>query len=432
MEYDRLRPWLTLDPWQKKYIETKGNCFLLCGRQSGKSVAASVKAGELAVKNKNYTILMIAFTEKQAYNLFFKTLMYLEAVHPGKIKKGEDKPTKHIINLKNGSKIMCYAAGLTGYGLVGYTADKLMIDEAAPMAREVFISVSPMLSVTGGSMDLLSTPRGKAGFFYECSDDPALGNKIRDDFTRFYISAEDCPRHSKRYLEEEKKRMSELEYAQEYLARFLHDLRRLFSDKIIQKCCILKRRKEILKRRIYYMGNDIGGLGGAENTFEILDRTDRENIVQVENETTTKKLTTATTARIMQFNMLYKFKRIYVDDGGPGFGVFSELLSDNRTKRKVIAINNASRPLDHDESRSKKILKEDLYQNLLVLMEQGKIKLLDDDELIASLASVQGEYIKKEGQQTQFRIFGNYTHIVEGLIRAAWCSKDKTLKIWVR
>ena len=180
------------------------------------------------------------------------------------------------------------------------------------------------------------------------------------------------------------------------------------------------------------MGNDIGGLGGAENTFEILDRTDRENIVQVENETTTKKLTTATTARIMQFNMLYKFKRIYVDDGGPGFGVFSELLSDNRTKRKVIAINNASRPLDHDESRSKKILKEDLYQNLLVLMEQGKIKLLDDDELIASLASVQGEYIKKEGQQTQFRIFGNYTHIVEGLIRAAWCSKDKTLKIWVR
>jgi len=52
MKYDILRPWLTLDPWQKKYIETEGNCFLLCSRQSGKTAAMSIKFGKRAVEKK--------------------------------------------------------------------------------------------------------------------------------------------------------------------------------------------------------------------------------------------------------------------------------------------------------------------------------------------------------------------------------------------
>ena len=51
-------------------------------------------------------------------------------------------------------------------------------------------------------------------------------------------------------------------------------------------------------------------------------------------------------------------------------------------------------------------------------MERGAIKLLNDDDVIASLRSIQYEYVVKEGQQTKLRIFGAYTHITEGLIRA--------------
>jgi hypothetical protein len=108
------------------------------------------------------------------------------------------------------------------------------------------------------------------------------------------------------------------------------------------------------------------------------------------------------------------------------------LLDNQQTKRKIIALNNRARPLDKDDQHKKKILKEDLYNNLLMLMEQGKIKLLDDDELIESLKSVQYEYNIKPNSLTMLRIFGNYTHITEGLIRAAWCARDKTLNIWVR
>jgi len=82
MIYNIFEPWKSLDPWQKKYIETEGNCFLLCGRQSGKSAAASIKFGRRAAIHSKRAIYMLAYTEKQAYNLFFKTLMYLKSEYP--------------------------------------------------------------------------------------------------------------------------------------------------------------------------------------------------------------------------------------------------------------------------------------------------------------------------------------------------------------
>jgi len=65
-----------------------------------------------------------------------------------------------------------------------------------------------------------------------------------------------------------------------------------------------------------------------------------------------------------------------------------------------------------------------MYLNLLVLMENKKIKLLDDDEIKLSLQSIQHD----EG-----KIFGSYSHITEGIIRAAWENeKDKSLNIFIR
>lgn len=418
IEYDIHQPWLTLDQWQKDYIAAEGNCFLLCGRQSGKTTAMSIKFGERAVNKQKSIIMMIALTEKQAYNLFFKTLMYLQAKHPKMIKKGRWKPTKHVIYLTNGSMIMCYAAGLTGDGLRTFTLTDLVIDEAAPMAREIFIATMPMLSVTGGVVDMASTPRGKEGYFYQCSK--------KDTYTKFYISAEDCPRHSKEFLKEEQESMSKLEYAQEYLALFLDDLRRLFPDHLINKCMTAKRRKIVIPGRRYYLGVDIARMGKDESTFEIIDRTDRDHLIHVESIITKRTLTTETTKLILQLENKYHFKQIFVDDGGMGVGVFDQLLSDNRTKRKTIAINNTSRPLDSNDKQKKRASKEDIFLNLLTLMEQGKISLLDDDELALSLKCVQFEYIRGKGEN-KLRFFGNYMHIVDGLVRASWCSADKSL-----
>ena len=114
-----------------------------------------------------------------------------------------------------------------------------------------------------------------------------------------------------------------------------------------------------------------------------------------------------------------------------GVGVFDILFEDEQTKRKVIAINNARRSYERDKNKKKgrktTLMKEDLYNNLKNLMENGKIKLFDDPRLEQSLRSIQYDY----GDGGSLRIHGIYTHIAEALIRAAWCTKDKSLNICV-
>ena len=428
INYDLNRPWLTLDPWQKEYIETPPNqdCFLLIGRQAGKTTAMSIKAVKLCIRHfkKGEFVLINSITEKQAYHMLAKALAYAEEKYPQFIDKSKDnKPTKHRIIFKNGTGILCYAAGETGEGLRGFTIKKLMPDEGSRMSEEYFIAVLPMLSVIDGSIDIASTPAGKKHkdgtekYFYKCSLDK--------NFKKFYGSAEDCPRHDKEFLANQKKNLSRLAYAQEYLAVFTDELRRIFSDDEIKEICILKRRKMIIHGRNYYLGSDIGGFGESISTFEIFDRISRENIEQVENEISLKKLTTENSRKIINYENQYCLREIGVDDGGIGFGVFSELMSAEETRRKTKALNNASRPLNRDGTKSKKLLKEEMYINFKVLIENKKVKLLDDDEIKASLSSIQCDENGK--------IWGGDAHITEGMIRALWlCSQDKRNDLWIR
>jgi len=447
-KYDIFRPWLTLDPWQTKYINTEGNCFLLCGRQSGKTAAASIKFGKRAATKPNSIILMIAYTEKQAYSLFFKTLMYLEAKYPNKIiRKGNKGPTKHIINLTNGSIIKCYAAGVSGDGLRGETITDLVIDEAAPMDRDIFTAVTPMISITGGTIDILSTPRGKEGYFYDCS--------LRDDYTKFYVSAEDCPRHTKEYLASERATMSELQYAQEYLAMFLDELKRVYSDQWIKKVCNITLNNQLntntllsdskpqlpppievdptqnflitspLPARDYFLGMDIARMGKDETTFECLDGTNPDNVTQVFRIVTKRQLITETARKAIRLNELWDFNKIGIDDGGMGVGVLDILLGDSSTENKVVGLNNASRDIDAEEGH-KPLLKEDMYNYTLIGGEQGKLHLLNNDELIASFKSIQWEFTNGK-----VRISGNDSHEVEGVIRGYYLIKQKLLKPFI-
>lgn len=432
IKYNIFEPWKTLDPWQKKYVETEGNCFLLCGRQSGKTTAASIKFGDRAAKNKNQIILMIAYTEKQAYALFFKTLMYLRAKYPKMlITKGEKKHTKHIIHLTNGSMIMCYAAGLDGTGIRTFTVTSLVIDEAAPMAREVFTSVTPMISVTGGTIDVLSTPRGKSGYFYECSDDKSLGDKIRKNFTRFYVNAEDCPRHSIEHLEDEKRTMPSLQYAQEYLAKFLDDVKQFYSDDLIRSVMVDKPLS-ISREGDNFLGVDIARMGKDDSVFVSILRTGYRNeykLSMYDMLITKKTRLTDTVNLILSKDLAEEYKKIYIDDGGLGVGVLDPLLDNDQTKRKVVGINNAKRIISYSSNKKeigKPLMKEEMYVNLKVLMEMKEITLPKKDELFNALKSIQCEDF--EGK---IKLWGRDDHIVEALVRAAYCSKDTTLNPFI-
>lgn len=436
-----------LDKWQQEFLKQTGDKILCTGRQVGKTEVCSMDAGEYAIKNRtSKPIVMIAPTERQAYALFSKTLRYLIENHPKQVRiKGVDRPTKTRIKLISGVEIYCLPVGKTGLGIRFLTIGRLYVDEASRIPEEVWDAITPALLTTGGDTILLSTPFGAQGEFYNVwiNKDDAYKS-----FTRFSIDSEKVIRErpicstwllkqqekALLKLEQAKVRMSKRRYAQEYMGEFVEGLHRWFSDELIRNICVLRRRDSVVKNKEYYLGCDIARMGEDEGTFEIIERVNRDMLIQVENIVTRKKLTTETEERIISLDKKYNFSKIFIDAGAGSLGVsvFDHLLSFEQTRRKVVAINNAERVMSRDGKRKIKVMKEDLYDNLRALMEQGKIKLLDDEDLIESLRSIQYEYIMKYGEPTRLKIYGNYTHIAEGVIRAAWCVKYKNLNMWLR
>ncbi len=95
-----------LDKWQEDVLKAEGNICICSGRQVGKSETVAIKTSEYLVNNENRTVLIISVTEDQAENLLIKIQTYLAANHPDKINvTAGKKPTKHQINMSNGSKV---------------------------------------------------------------------------------------------------------------------------------------------------------------------------------------------------------------------------------------------------------------------------------------------------------------------------------------
>ena len=408
---------MQLDKWQQEVLQTEGNICLRSGRQVGKSTIISIKAAEYAIANPKKTILMIAAVERQAYLLFEKTIAYLADNYKNQVRRGRWRPTKSKVMLKNGSIIYCLPTGLTGYGIRGYTIDVLIADEAAFIPEEVWTAVTPMLAITKGKIILLSTPHGKEGYYYRCFQDT--------NFRSFHVSAEDCPRKNQDFLNREKSRMSEVQYAQEYLGEFIDELRQFFSTALIQK--VMSDNLTYVNSGDNFLGVDVARMGGDQTVLLSVSRTN-DNLSMYDMDVSSKQLITETVNKILLLNDRHDYKKIYIDDGGMGVGVFDPLLQDDRTKRKVIPINNARRSLDTEENgQRKKLMKEDLYNNLLNLMEKNQIKLFNSPEVLMSLKSIQYDYTEKK----RLIIFGKYDHIAEALVRAAWCMRDKSLNIYM-
>lgn len=425
---------MELDAWQKKVLTTRGNICLRSGRQVGKSTVVSIKAAEFAVKNPKKTVLIIASVERQSYLMLEKTLGYLLEKHKNMIKKGKSRPTKSKIELKNGSTIYSLPTGLTGAGIRGYTVDLLIADEAAFIPEEVWTAVTPMLSVTKGDRILLSTPHGQQGYFYDCFDDPT--------FSSFHISSEDCPRHTKEFLEHERKRLGDLIYTQEYLGEFIDEISQVFPDALIKSCMRAGGGVPRLGKT-YFLGVDIAGLGKDESTFEVFELTPDRRMIHVYHGIMKRKYTTEITDEIVRLERKWNFKKIYIDDGGLGFGVYSELRILDGLKQKIVGLNNAKRVYQRDatgrevKEKAKTLLKEEMYNNLRMLMERKKVLLIQNDEVFQSLKSIQfhpivikdraGNVINEKGM----RYYGSYTHIVEGIIRAVWGWHEKGLNMYV-
>jgi hypothetical protein len=89
----------------------------------------------------------------------------------------------------------------------------LIIDEAARVPDALYRSIRPMLAVSQGRIVALSTPFGKRGWFYEEWQGTA-------PWERYRVPANEVPRISKEFLEQERAALGDLWFRQEYCCDF--------------------------------------------------------------------------------------------------------------------------------------------------------------------------------------------------------------------
>ena len=83
-----------------------------------------------------------------------------------------------------------------------------------------------MLAVSAGRLLCLSTPFGKRGFFFE---EWTKGSRWK----RFKITADQCPRISPAFLEEERRALGPHWFAQEYMCEFADTTHQVFGHDLI-------------------------------------------------------------------------------------------------------------------------------------------------------------------------------------------------------
>jgi hypothetical protein len=205
------RAGLTPDPWQVEALTSQAPRMLFnCSRQSGKSSVSAILAVHQALTEPGSLVLLLSPTLRQSGELFKKCVAaYRAAERP----VPPESETALSLTLTNGSRIVSLPGQeqtVRGYSGVAL----LIIDEASRVPDDLYVSVRPMLAVSGGRLLALSTPFTTRGWWYEAWRSP-------EPWQRFEVPATMCPRISPTFLDEEQRTLGAFWFDAEYMCRFL-------------------------------------------------------------------------------------------------------------------------------------------------------------------------------------------------------------------
>ena len=399
---------MELYKWQEEILNHEGDQVIIGGRRVGKTMIVAELIGNRAAKYPKTISLITAGGERQETYLFEKVHSYLKE----KNLLSSKRQTLTKLSLRNGSLILKYPVGKTGFFVKGLEMDFWYPDEAAYINDMVYESLLPALAVATGKglgwQTLLSTTFGKRGYFWECSKDP--------DFKVTIVNAEECPHIPKKFLAKQKERMSDRRYRQEWCGEFIDDAGQYFpTDLLIKQMNFKFWDKTIVSDRSFYLGIDFGGMGEDEEAYAIGELIGKV-VWNIHNETLAQSRMRDTLKMTDKFDAKFNFKRMFTDPGGMGVG-YQDIFEERYGKRRVIGLNRASK------SREKfmKILKEDLYSNCLRLMEEGNLNLIMDKRMMQSLQSIMVIDEKIEGRDD---------HLADALVNMCWCVKAKGLNLF--
>ena len=224
------------DPWQAEYVRSSARQNLvLCSRQVGKSTAAAVRAWKRARYHERSLTLIVSPSLRQSQETFRKVQEVRAASSAMACTVMESERESALqLELSNGSRIVALPG--KERTIVGYSGVSLLIlDEAARIPDATYNAVRPMLSISRGDLDVLSTPLGKRGFFWRewDAEEKRRNGGQPASWRRWRVTATECPRHGAEFLASELESLGDAWYRQEYFCEFLDVLGAAFAPEAI-------------------------------------------------------------------------------------------------------------------------------------------------------------------------------------------------------
>jgi hypothetical protein len=154
--------------------------------------------------------LLVSRTQRQSRLLFSSVKkLYRQLGAPSESVRDNGE----VLELSNGSEIIALPA--LEENVRGYSGPSLIvIDEASRVPDDLYESLRPMLAVSGGRLVALTTPHGKRGWFFQ------EWTSKENHWERIKITAHECPRIKKSFLDRERRERGDRYYRQEFECSF--------------------------------------------------------------------------------------------------------------------------------------------------------------------------------------------------------------------
>jgi phage FluMu gp28-like protein len=290
------------------------------------------------------------------------------------LSQGVAKQTRTTIQLLNNSAVV--ALPCSENLLRGYTADLIICDEAAFMPEETITQVMfPMLSTTNGTAIFLSTPWGKNHFFHKAYTNP--------DYSIHTAKSTECPLITQEFLQEQKRILPDEIYRSEYLAEFTEPAYCFFPHDLIRQCIdpTLEQITDLTTapHAEYYAGIDLGKLNDHTATAIIKHDQTKLKLVYI-HEYPLDTPYSHIIGETINANKRMQFQKLLIDQTGVGEPITEELQNQDITAAEGITFTTQT--------------KEALLTNLKLVMEQNRLRLPYNRQLIEQINQQQYEYSK--------------------------------------
>lgn len=384
---------LSDDPWgyQQTALDFEADRqALACARQVGKSRMCSWRGLHKPVTVPDTTTLITAPTQRQSSELFNQLKAEMADSEVPIEWWNVERETRTEIEFENGSRIICLPTGNDGKTIRGYTADLIIVDEAAFIDRAIYEDVlEPMLATTDGTMLLASTPFGTSGYFYDAFH--------RDGWDTLQVPMESSPLIDEDYIERQRETKSSITFRQEVLGQFVEAADAFFPREVITQCVSDEIQQTATR---CYLGADLARHGADSSVFVSID--ENGNVFDIE--VTQDKPLTDGVGRVKRLQSENNYDTICVDETGLGGGVVDTL------NEKLHNVEGVKFTIDKKQS---------LYNSLKTGMEDAEVALPPNRDLQRQLSDLEYE-LTSSGKTKIGHPEGGHDDYADALALANW------------